>query len=125
MPWKYIGSLSRLSMLAYGCWLTVPRSIGYRWFSAFLASDLDFAFFRWFDTLSTRVILALQDRVAEVEASLEAIDNDTSRRSDDRINNGSLREDPREDRTNLLWEAQNRLDDYCMATWASTCGGVR
>jgi hypothetical protein len=89
-------------MLAHGCWLTVPRSIGYRWFSAFLASDTDFAFFRRFDTLSTRVILALQDRVAEVEASLEAIDNETSRRSDGTINNGSLRDDPRQNRRNLL-----------------------
>ncbi|KAK2764274.1 hypothetical protein FQN54_008966 [Arachnomyces sp. PD_36] len=87
------------------------KYIGYRGFSTFLASDSDFCHFRHFETLNTRVILALQDQLAELEETLDEMDNSYSRREAPDVNNGSFRNDTQQDRVALIWEIREKLEE--------------
>ncbi|KAL3462269.1 hypothetical protein BJX64DRAFT_288600 [Aspergillus heterothallicus] len=91
--------------------------------NAFVASDPDFSFYRRFDTLSTRVILELQDNVARIERALEKVDEESSRKNEDRINNGTLRMDQNVNRRELLSKARGSLDEYYR--FVELCSGIR
>ncbi|KAL4788757.1 hypothetical protein BDV19DRAFT_383649 [Aspergillus venezuelensis] len=69
------------------------KYIGYRGYSIFLASDSDFCNFRRFERLNTRVILALQDEISQIEESLDEIDRCHSSPDAPDVNNGSFRQD--------------------------------
>lgn len=68
-----------------------------------MASDQAFFIVRRFGALNTRVILALQDEIAQLDQSLNALDEEYSRKArDDGTNNGSFRFDPSDERRELV-----------------------
>lgn len=89
------------------------KYIGYRGYSSYLASETDFQIFRRFKTSSVRVILKLQDKVAELEDELESLDKEHERRECEDVNNGTLRDDDVEGRDELLGKLKLALDEYC------------
>ncbi|TDZ67894.1 hypothetical protein CTRI78_v002716 [Colletotrichum trifolii] len=54
------------------------KHIGYKGYSEFVSSEDDFFLLRRFDTLNTRVALALQDEVSQLEEELGEFDQATS-----------------------------------------------
>lgn len=88
------------------------KFIGWRGFTQFAATDDDFLVLRRFDESSTRVLLAMQDRIAELEESLLRIDNETSDISAVDVNNGTFRDDPRTDRRALIEQLKAALLEY-------------
>ena len=78
------------------------KYLGYKHFSNFIASDDDFSVVRRFGTLNARVILSVQDGISELEEKLNTIDEKCSDTSHIDINNGSFREDPRQDRREIV-----------------------
>ncbi|KAL5334669.1 hypothetical protein BJX70DRAFT_350980 [Aspergillus crustosus] len=88
------------------------KYIGYHGYATFLASDSDFCNFRRFERLNTRVILALQDDLSQLEESLDETDRSWSARDAPDVNNGSFRQDPQQVRVDLIWEAQQKLEEY-------------
>ncbi|KAH7390569.1 hypothetical protein BKA66DRAFT_568509 [Pyrenochaeta sp. MPI-SDFR-AT-0127] len=85
---------------------TVPekpwKEIGYRGFSAFLASDNDFLIFRRFGSLNARLILYLQDEIAVLEEKLETLEAENATDAAKDIHNGSFRQEVLPKRTMLL-----------------------
>lgn len=76
---------------------------GYRVFSRWVASDQAWFIVRRFGALNTRVILALQDEIVQLDQSLDEIDEELSRKAiDDSTNNGSFRYDPSNRRRDLI-----------------------
>jgi len=51
------------------------KKVGYRGFSAFLASDNDFLIFRRFGSVNARLLLYLQDGIAVLESKLEDLED--------------------------------------------------
>jgi hypothetical protein len=88
------------------------KYIGYRGFSAFLASDDDFLIFRRFNTLNVRVFLFLQDRISVLETELNNIDLKHTDKNPVDIHNGSFREDSEPIRTELLLNIHHLLKEY-------------
>ncbi|KAE8153234.1 hypothetical protein BDV25DRAFT_137140 [Aspergillus avenaceus] len=88
------------------------KYIGYHAYSRFLAFDSDFYCFRRLEQLNTRVIVALQNQLAQIEESLDEIDKLCSRREAPDVHNGTFRNDTQDDRVNLIWEAYRRLESY-------------
>ncbi|TDZ15183.1 hypothetical protein Cob_v012011 [Colletotrichum orbiculare MAFF 240422] len=66
------------------------KHIGYKGYSEFVSSEDDFFLLRRFDTLNTRVALALQDEVSQLEEELGEFDQATSHVSGPDFNNGKL-----------------------------------
>ena len=85
---------------------------GYRSFCEFVSSDEDFFVLRRFGALSARVLLNLQDQLAQVEEELEAIEQQLRRKDVPDIHNGSFRQDPQEQRKVLISKAQHVLREY-------------
>lgn len=78
---------------------------GYRVFSKWVASEQAFFIVRRFGALNTRVILALQDEIVQLEQTLNALDESFSRKEKDTsTNNGSFRYDPSVQRRELVQE---------------------
>ena len=99
----------------------IPRSelqqklwkyIGYLGFSRFAASDNDFFAVRRFDVVSVRVLLAMEDRLSQLEESLARIGLQSTASEAPDLNNGSFRQDPNQERVRLLAELQTALLDY-------------
>ncbi|KAF2631335.1 hypothetical protein BU25DRAFT_407849 [Macroventuria anomochaeta] len=78
------------------------KDVGYRGFSAFLASDNDFLIFRKFGTLSARLLLYLQDEIAVLEEALRDIEDKHSGPTAPDLHNGSFRQDQLTERKALL-----------------------
>lgn len=76
---------------------------GYRLFSKWLASEKTFFIVRQFGALNTRIILALQDEIVQLEQRLNRIDEEVSRKDlPDSTNNGSFRYDRSDERRYLV-----------------------
>jgi hypothetical protein len=78
------------------------RDVGYKGYSAFLASDNDFMVFRRFDAINARLLLYLQDDIAVLEKKLEALEAEHMQGIPPDIHNGSFRQETLPDRTKLL-----------------------
>ena len=88
------------------------KYLGYRSFSAFVASDNDLFILRRFSALSARVLLGLQDRLSRLEEDLEMLEK-TAREKDAPDNhNGSFRQETQEDRQDIICQAQRLLREY-------------
>jgi len=85
---------------------------GYKIFSKFVASDNDFFVIRRFGTLNARVILAMQDRISELEEQLDALDEQYSVLSCEDLNNGSFRDEPKQDRMDIINQLKPALLEY-------------
>jgi hypothetical protein len=83
-----------------------PRKYsGYRVFSRWMASDQAFFILRRFGTLNTRVLLAMQDEIVELEDRLNFMDEEYSRKDyTEQVDNGTFRDDPFDDRRRLVQE---------------------
>lgn len=81
-----------------------PRKYsGYRVFSRWMASDQAFFILRRFGTLNTRVLLAMQDEIVELEDQLNSLDEEASRKETPyNIDNGTIRDDPFGERRELV-----------------------
>ena len=115
-----IQSLPSLSEIQQKPW----KFIGYRGLSEFAASDDGFLVLRQFNVLSVRVLLAMQDKLVQLEGSLAAIDNQCSRQDGPDINNGSFREDTEIGRARLTEEIKVALLEYSILrppTWRRKC----
>ena len=88
------------------------KEIGYRGYSAFLASDNDFMIFRRFGTLNARLLLYLQDQIAVLEGELEDLEATHADPAAADVNNGSFRQDPIPDRKVLLDEILGKVKEY-------------
>src|SRR5437868_4632427 len=69
------------------------KHIGYKGYANFIASEDDLFILRRFDTLNTRVALALQDEISELEEELGMLDKRYSSRDAEDVHNGTFRED--------------------------------
>jgi hypothetical protein len=79
------------------------KHAGYRVFSRWVASDPAFFIVRRFGALNARVILCLQDEIAELEEKLNEFDDEyKAREKPNDTNNGSFRRDPCGDRKELV-----------------------
>lgn len=88
------------------------KTIGYRGFSAFLASDNDFLIFRRFGTLTARILLLLQDEITVLEEELEELEALHSSPSSADIHNGSFRQEGLPGRTKILSGIRLKILQY-------------
>ncbi|KAF1958522.1 hypothetical protein CC80DRAFT_491069 [Byssothecium circinans] len=88
------------------------KYVGYRGFSAFLASDNDFLILRRFSKLATRSLLALQDELAELEDQLETLEDQLMQSAGPEVHHGSFRQETQDVRVALSEEIQNKLRVY-------------
>lgn len=77
-----------------------------------MASDNDFFVIRRFGTIHAQVILAMQDRISEEEELLEALDKTYSTSESEDVNNGSFREEPIQNRIEILSQLKPMLLEY-------------
>lgn len=87
------------------------KFIGYKGYTEFITSDNDFLILRRFETLSTRVVLSLQDEISELEERLEDCDAKYSDRNFRDVNNGTFR-DELSDRKELLQIIADKISRY-------------
>ena len=88
------------------------KYVGYRSFSAFIASDHDFFILRKFGALSARVLLRLQDQLSQLEEELEAVEKMAREEDAPDVHNGSFRQETMKDRQDLVGQAQGLLKEY-------------
>ncbi|KAF1851126.1 uncharacterized protein K460DRAFT_412737 [Cucurbitaria berberidis CBS 394.84] len=88
------------------------EEIGYRGFSAFLASDNDFLIFRRFGSLNARLLLYLQDEISVLEADLEDLEAKYVVDGAKDIHNGSFRQEALPERTALLATLNIKVRQY-------------
>ena len=88
------------------------KVIGYRGFSAFLASDNDFLIFRRFGTLSARILLQLQDEITILEEKLEKLEAEHASVEAKDIHNGSFRQEALPERPKLLADIHIKIKQY-------------
>lgn len=88
------------------------KEIGYRGYSAFLASDNDFMVFRRYGTLNARLLLYLQDQIAVLEGDLEKLEAAHADPAAADVNNGSFRQDPIPGRKILLDKILEKVKEY-------------
>jgi hypothetical protein len=88
------------------------KDIGYRGFSAFLASDNEFLIFRRFGPLNTRLLLYSQDKIAVLEEALEALEANHTQEGAKDIHNGSFRQEALPERRRLLEELNIEVRQY-------------
>ena len=67
---------------------------------------------RKFGAANTRVILSLQDQVADLEEQLAEIDDYCARRGMGKVDNGTFRNEPRDHRRKVIEKLQNKLNEY-------------
>lgn len=89
---------------------------GYRLYSKWVASEKTFFIVRRFGALNTRIILALQDEIVQLEQDLNRLDEENSRKSlADDTNNGSFRYDQLDERRKLVQKTlPDKLLKYSM-----------
>lgn len=88
------------------------KYIGWAGFAQFAAKDDDFLVLRRFDESSIRVLLAMQDHIAQLEEDLRRVDAETSDVHAVDVNNGTFRQDPRPERKTLLEQLKLALLEY-------------
>jgi len=94
--------------------LRAPQKlVGYRGYSRIIAASKNFFIARQYATLNARVILLMQDDIAELEAELDELDRKlASDTSAQRIHNGSFRLESSIERIELLSNLKFRLKEY-------------
>lgn len=101
---------------------------GYPAFARWMASSNDFFVLRRFDALNARVLLRLQDQIAELEDKLKAVDQTCMEAEVDTVHSrlDSLRLDRQiqPEREELLEELTGKLEQYSKCLWhkAYICG---
>ncbi|KAL3458233.1 hypothetical protein BJX64DRAFT_292389 [Aspergillus heterothallicus] len=85
------------------------RYIGYAEYTKFLATEDNFCILRRFDRSNIRVLLSLQDEIRQLEQALDKCDDAMSKQA---VNNGSLRNDPSDERRCLIGELSRKLEHY-------------
>jgi hypothetical protein len=88
------------------------KEIGYRGFSAFLASDNDFLVFRRFGAVNARLLLYLQDEIVILEQQLEELETLHAQDSAVDIHNGSFRQEALPQRRKLLDKLLVKVKEY-------------
>jgi hypothetical protein len=88
------------------------KEIGYRGFSAFLASDNDFLVFRRFGAINARLLLYLQDEIVVLEEELEELEAECMAKNADDIHNGSFRQEALPERTEILEALNVKVRQY-------------
>ncbi|KAK0615704.1 hypothetical protein B0T17DRAFT_510287 [Bombardia bombarda] len=88
------------------------KYIGYRHFSRFMSLHENFGQVRLFRTLNSRVLLAMQDYISELETKLDKMEDEMSKVSGPDLHNGSFRQETSAERMKLIWEIQKRLKAY-------------
>ena len=88
------------------------KQIGYRGFCKFHVSDDDFFILRRFGELTSRVLLAMQDELAEREDELNALEAHLSSASARDIHNGSFRQEQSRERLALIHAIDQKLRSY-------------
>lgn len=88
------------------------KYIGWPGFTRFAASDNDFLVLRRFDVASTRVLLAMQDKISQLEEVLNTMDAQSCVPDAPDLNNGSFREEYNEDRNKIIGELKISLLEY-------------
>jgi hypothetical protein len=88
------------------------KYIGYRGFCDFVASDNDFFILRRFSALTTRVLLALQDELVELETQLSVLESQLSEKLAPDVHNGSFRQETQKRRLDLIRGIDGKLRAY-------------
>jgi len=91
------------------------KYVGYRGFCEFIASDDDFFVLRRFSALTSRVLLALQDELVELETQLSFLESRLSDQSAPDVHNGSFRQETQSSRLKLVREIDNKLRAYSIS----------
>lgn len=91
------------------------KYVGYKRYAEFISSDDDFFILRRFRSLNVRVALALQDQISVLEEQLDELDRKHSRRDAVDVNNGSIRNEPIEERERLLAQITESIRRYSKA----------
>ena len=92
------------------------KHIGYRGYCDFLETDTELLILRRFGALSTRVLLALQDELVELESQLDRLEDTLARSDGPDWHNGSFRQETNETRLVLVREIDSKLRAY---SWSS------
>ncbi|EQB56010.1 hypothetical protein CGLO_04001 [Colletotrichum gloeosporioides Cg-14] len=87
------------------------KYVGYKDFAKFSALSDDYFALRRFDELHNRTLLALQDRLTDLEEKLNSLDGRLSQRQNPDVDNGSFRKDQPE-RRELLDQIHDALIRY-------------
>lgn len=88
------------------------KYLGYKGYSEFISSDKNALIFRRFGTLNARVLLLLQDQITQLEARLNRLDAQHSKKSAKDIHNGSFRQEEVPERTEILLQIHEKLKEY-------------
>jgi hypothetical protein len=88
------------------------KDVGYRGFSAFLASDDDFLIFRRFGALNARLLLYLQDEIVVLEEQLRRLEEKHAHPTAADIHNGSFRQEALPERKALLDTISKKVREY-------------
>lgn len=88
------------------------KYLGYRAFCEWSASDNDLFVLRRFTALNTRVILKMQDEIAQLEEELTEIDDQNAQVHIPPVNNGSFRNEVVRRREEIIEEARVKLREY-------------
>lgn len=92
------------------------KTIGYRGYSDFLSSDNNFLIFRRFGALNARLLLYLQDEIAQLESELRGLENFYLSEEAADIHNGSFRQESLPQRSELLAAIHVRIRQYSKLT---------
>lgn len=87
------------------------KYLGYRALAKWAGSSPDALIVRRFNTAHARVLLFMQDEIAQIEADLEELDKKNIR-SPNLCHNGTFREEHEEARTNLLGLLATKLKAF-------------
>jgi hypothetical protein len=90
------------------------KYFGYRAFSDLLASDDSLLMVRRFSVLTARVLLCLQDGLAQDEEKLRKLEIELSSKDSADIHNGSFRQETQHKRKDLVMEIDSKLRKYSM-----------
>ena len=88
------------------------KDVGYRGFSAFLASDDDFLIFRRFGALNARLLLYLQDEIVVLEEQLQQLEGIHASPAATDVHNGSFRQEAIPKRRELLEVISRKVRQY-------------
>jgi hypothetical protein len=85
-------------------------------FADFIASDDELYLLPRFGPLNARVILALQDEICQLEEEIKNLDHKYVHCTE-LVNNGSFRQDVKQDRKDILNRLRSKLKEY---SWYSS-----
>lgn len=88
------------------------KYVGYKNYSRVVGLNANFFYVRQYRTLNVRIILAMQDHIAELEDKLDRLDDELSRSDAPDFHNGSFRKETSRERLQLIWTIQRKLKEY-------------